>query len=302
MNAEPSSYFPFARRAISPSFVTAAKWCPRTHSWRYVKKVGIVRDPSEKKTRIGWYNMLVGRMWHKTAQVVDAFGTVSTELAAEAALVRAEPTYLSADSGLVDRAVNECQTAVLPKYLNHLDQHCKSWRTIDLELPISAMFNDIPVKCIPDKVVEEYDKLWVVERKTTQRDDQSWHRQWALNFQTTMEVMIAESHYQRPVEGVIIEQVKITRKRAKNWPEGQPQDISKVEVAAPRPVPKTPFIKAEAKQFLAAVMDELRWRHKTGHQWDANYVNCPKCEMFGICSGRRQPEDALVPLDRGTAL
>jgi hypothetical protein len=111
--------------------------------------------------------------------------------------------------------------------------------------------------------------------------------------------MIAESHYQRPVEGVIIEQVKITRKRQKNVPEGQPQDLNKAEVAPPRAVPKTPFIKAEAKEFLAATMAELRWRHHTGHQWDANYINCPSCEMFSVCSGRRQPEDALVPLDRG---
>jgi hypothetical protein len=151
--------------------------------------------------------------------------------------------------------------------------------------------------CIPDKIIDGPDGVWVVERKTTTRDDAGWLNQWRLNFQTTMEVLVAEAYYKTPIQGVLIEQTLVTRRRVKDWPKGLPQDILKLEIQPPKPVPKEPFVKEEGKRFITDTIAELSWRHQKAHQWAANYANCPRCPLSPICNGKATAENLLVPIE-----
>lgn len=282
----------FIGREFSPSFFMKWLKCYRIHSWHYVENL---RRPG----RID-YKMLFGRMWHAASHALDSFQPPSLYMDLEASAIRTSPIYLVEDSPLIDRAISEVHCKLVSKYHDYLmTEPVRSWETLEVESKLSMKIEGYPVQCIPDKVVQDPDaRLWVVERKTTSRDDQDWLDQWFLNFQTTMEVILAEHHFQRPVQGVYIEQITITRRRVKGLPKGVPQDISKVIFHPPRPVSKDNFIKAEAKRFVVETLKELAWRHAEGLQWTANYSNCQStygaCEMADVCAGLKKAEEVLV--------
>jgi hypothetical protein len=283
----------FLGREFSPTFFMKWLKCPRLHSWHYVENL---RRPGRLD-----YKMLFGSMWHVASHALDGFQSPKLYMDLEAQKIRSDPTYMVSDSPLIDRAIQEVGTKVIPKYHDYLTtEPVKSWETLAVEEKLSMKMNGLPVQCIPDKIIQDPDcRLWVIERKTTSRDDQDWLAQWLLNFQTTMEVILAEAKYGRPFEGVYMEQITITRRRVKGLPKGVPQDISKVILHPPRPVAKSDFLKEEAKRFVKETLQEICWRHQEGIQWTANYNSCQgpygPCEMVDVCAGKKTAEEVLVP-------
>jgi hypothetical protein len=279
-------------RHHSPSFLTTLKFCPRAHFIRYGRELEPIGRLDDK--------MLWGRMYHRAVQDIDQGEDPVKGLEDEGQAIRLQPTYLSSDSLLIDRVQEEVVKEALPVYRKYVTGPVAAlWRTVDVETEIYAIVDDLKVKCIPDKIVEYDDELWVVERKTTSRDDKKWLRQWGLNFQTTLEVVVAEAHYERPVKGVWIEQVLVTRKRAKNRDPveelaGLPQRIHRIECSSPRPVDKTPFVKREAIEFVRGCVEELKWRHRTGRENDPNYTNCQRCSLHDMCKGKVTADQFLV--------
>jgi len=183
----------------------------------------------------------------------------------------------------------------------------RAWRTLAVEeefkmpLPLGA-HDGFVLKCIPDKVIRDGEgHLWVVERKTTERDDRKWVGKWRLNAQTTAEALCVAHHYSEPVQGVLLEQVVITRQRSTKHIEhyvGEPQPINKVMFHPHRPVPKSRFILEEGKAYYRGIAKEILWRRRTNRQWDPNYNNCGVCDYNDICDGTMPAEQALIKVPR----
>jgi hypothetical protein len=181
-------------------------------------------------------------------------------------------------------------------YRNDVAPH---YETIFCEKELHVPLGKFVLSCTPDKVIRDLDTggIWVVERKTTGRDDSNWDRKWALNPQTTAEVVAVEKTLDKPVAGVYIEQVVVTRKRLATWPKNAPQPLHQHTQYPWRPVPKSQHVKDEFIRFGESVVAELRWRYTTDRMWDTNYASCERCEAKDICLGRRHPTEILEALD-----
>lgn len=282
---------------ISPSQAMTLKFCPRLWTIRYIKGLGVMERLD--------YKMLFGGMYHKVAEAIDKQQGPQAALDSYIEEAKLRPTYLSSDSLLLDHCKGEMIDRMIPGYLNFLnnaESELGPLTTLDVELPIEVNVGPCILKCIPDKVVSDAGgNLWVVERKTTSRDDSEWQRQWVLNHQTTCEAIAAELHYNRPIQGVLIEQVVVTRKRAKVWPHYPlPQPIHSATWHPWRPVPKSQHVKNDCIRFLEDIVLELSHRV---NEWllnsdimaaAPNPANCHRCSLHGVCRGAIQPDDILT--------
>lgn len=309
---------------ISPSGAATLKFCPRKWAWRYVK--GLER-PGPIKAQ-----MALGSMYHAMAAAVDNGQSASAAIMGVVADYRTSPIYLVQDSPLLDHLAIECDNRLLPGYqrMMHVGHYTEdahttdndypqrwqglidgppSWHTLDLERTFTMAVGlgaqqGFILKVVPDKVIRDGEgRLWVVERKTTERDDRQWVSKWRLNAQTTAEVLAVAEHYNEPVQGVLLEQVVITRQRSTKFVErfvGEPQPLHRVMYHPHRPVPKSRFILEEGRAYFRGVVREILWRRRTGRQWEPNYNSCPTCDYNDICDGTYEYEQVLVeaPRDR----
>ena len=171
-----------------------------------------------------------------------------------------------------------------------------------LEQPLEVEFPTFVLHTSPDKVIRhrETEEIWVVERKTTSRDDSNWLNKWTLNPQTTAEIVALEKTLDKPVSGVYIEPVVVTRKQSTKWNEPYPQPIHNFTHYPWRAVSKSPFLKGEWIRYAEGLVQEMRWRDLHDLSWEPNYNNCPDCRMVHYCTGRKDPtdpQDGLVPLE-----
>jgi hypothetical protein len=186
-----------------------------------------------------------------------------------------------------------------PKYHKFVHEIEPDWDILMLEKELHVPCGKFVLSCIPDKVVQnKYSgQIWIVERKTTARDDASWDRKWALDAQTTAEVIAVEKTLDKPVAGVYLEQVVVTRKRNSTWTSPLPQPIHNFTHYPWRPVPKSEHVKNELLRFGEGIDAEIRWRYSTGREWDTNYASCERCEAKDVCLGRVHPAEVLEALD-----
>jgi len=288
---------------LSPSSISSLKFCPRRWTIKY--KLNLDR-PKRLDAK-----MLLGSMYHAGTAAIDRGTDVICESDAiidEAHRTRLSPTYIAHDSPLVDQIKHEV-ISLMPKYRTFMKphglvvtavDHYEPWQTIHIERELKVkLYRDHVLVVIPDKVIRDLNtgELWVVERKTTSRDDAQWDRKWRLNFQTTAQVIAVEHELKAPVAGVLIEQVVITRKRSKSHDGPLPQPIHRVTFNPHRPVPKTPHLKAEAATYMESAVKELNWRRTYHRGWDPNYNNCERCDMQDVCTGQQQLDDVAVMRD-----
>lgn len=275
---------------LSPSGVATLEFCPRSYTWRYILLKG---RPGPQDAR-----RVLGSLYHAGAAAIDQVRPVEPALDGVLKSIRTSPTYLVADSPMLDKLRGDA-LAVLSKYPAYVAKLPTTWKTLMIEEPLEVNFKEqFTLVCVPDKVVRDLGTgaLWVIERKTTSRNDSGWLRQWRLNFQTTAEVLAVEAHFREPVAGVYIEQVVITRRRNKSVV--GLQALANVTYHTPKPVQKSDHIKAEGRAYLKAKVRELRWRARTDSMWVPRYGSCKGCDYEDICAGRVQANDVLVTVPR----
>ena len=148
-----------------------------------------------------------------------------------------------------------------------------------------------PLFVIPDKVIEEplngVPTLWCVERKLTTGDNPNWLRRWTMDLQTTLQCLAVEQALDKPVAGVYLEQVVVTRKRKKeiSW---LPQPIHQIVFWPPRAVFKSDIAKRDAVATVQGVWKEMIWRYSVGLQREPRTISCKDCHLTSVCSGNAQ--------------
>ncbi len=278
---------------LNSSRMMLLKFCPRLYHWKITKRLAVTGIPKMNVP------MVQGSLYHAMAEAHDSGDPILARVRETAYKIRVEPLYLIAWSEALDFLVQEMVNKWYPKYRKFYDEFHEDYTILMLEKELHVPCGKFVLSCIPDKVVQhnETGAIWVVERKTTQRDDASWDKKWALNAQTTAEVLAVEKTLDKPVAGVYLEQVVVTRKRSALWTSPLPQPINSFAHYPWRPVPKSQHVKDEFIRFGESVVSEIRWRYGTGREWDTNYASCERCEAKDVCLGRVHPAEVLEALD-----
>ena len=279
---------------LNTSGMMLMKFCPRLYNWKVTKRLGAPQIMGMKAVP-----MIQGTLYHAMAEAHDNDVPVLGALQKAAQDIRTSPEYLVSFSDTLDYLVAEMHNKWLPKYQAFYKGFHGEYTTLMSEKELHVPLGKFVLSCIPDKVVQhdETGEIWVVERKTTMRDDASWDRKWALNAQTSAEVLAVQKTLDKPVTGVYIEQVVVTRKRSANWNEKHiPQPINSFTHYPWRPVPKSQHVLDEFVRFGEGIVEEIRWRNKYGREWDTNYASCERCEAKDICLGRKSPAEVLLAL------
>lgn len=147
---------------------------------------------------------------------------------------------------------------------------------------------------------------WVEEHKSTGRDDSGWRWRWEMDGQTTCQIVAAEQHYGVEFEGILVNQVVVTRQK-KDVP-GRIPPINKITRYDARWVSKKPEVKALYMGFLEDLKRDFEDRSASG-SWVADGMmnrHCDLCHLRSICSGREsaavlQPyplDDVQIEFDR----
>jgi len=127
---------------------------------------------------------------------------------------------------------------------------------------------------------------WVEEHKSTGRDDSAWKWRWTMDGQTTCQIVAAEQHYDVDFEGVLVNQVVVTRQKPKD--KGTLPPINKVIRYDARWVSKRPEVKALYMDYLEDLAQDFKDRSARG-SWPATGMmnrHCDLCHHKSICSGR----------------
>lgn len=138
---------------------------------------------------------------------------------------------------------------------------------------------------------------WVEEHKSTARDDSGWRWRWEMDGQTTCQIVAAEKHYGKPFEGVLVNQVVVTRQKPKLQTRLPP--INKVVRYPARWVSKKPEVRAHYMTYLEDLAKSFDVKVHSG-DWPATGMlnrHCDLCHHKPICSGR-QSADTLQPTER----
>ena len=282
---------------LNSSRLATFKTCPRLYRWTAVKRLDALRA-------FLTVPIIQGSLYHAMTAAYDAKQLTYPALQEAANKIRNAATYGVGFSETLKYLVDELQYHWLPKYEDFLTDYgiTTTYETLMLEQPLEVEFPTFVLHTIPDKVVRhrETGEIWVVERKTTSRDDSNWSNKWTLNPQTTAEIIAVEKTLDKPVAGVYIEPVVVTRKNSTKWDDPYPQPIHNFTHHPWRAVSKSPFLKGEWIRYAEGLVAEMKWRDINNLAWEPNYNSCPDCRMAPYCSGKLDPEDpqvGLVPLD-----
>lgn len=145
----------------------------------------------------------------------------------------------------------------------------------------------------------EEETWWVVEHKSTARDDPNWRWRWEMDGQTTCQIVAAEAHYNVDFEGVLVNQVVVTRRKVKEWNKPYPPPLNKVVRYPARWVSKHPETRTLYLNALEDLAADFQRRADSGN-WPATGMfdrECDFCRHRDICGGRK-PASALVPIPK----
>ena len=140
---------------------------------------------------------------------------------------------------------------------------------------------------------------WVEEIKSTGRDDSNWRWRWEMDGQTTCQIIAAEEHYDRAFEGVLINQVVVTRRKSVDARDDILQPLNKVVRYDARWVSKKPEVRALYMAYLEDLAKDFEARSARG-EWTATGMlnrHCDLCSHRPVCSGR-MPTAALKPVPK----
>jgi hypothetical protein len=288
---------------LNSSKMMLLKFCPRLYHWKITKRLGAPIYINQKVAP-----MVSGTLYHAMSEAVDLGLDPLRQIRAAAQKIRLDPQYTVDFSECLDCLVSEMYNRWLPKYKAFISSQVETsfgasslgdrYETLFTERELHVPLGKFVLSCIPDKVVRDLEtgEIWVVERKTTSRDDSMWVNKFALNAQTTAEVLAVEKTLDKPVAGVYLEQVVVTKKRAANWTKPYPQPIANFTHHPWRPVPKSQHVKDEFVRFGEGIVEEIRWRNTNGREWDTNYASCERCEAKDVCLGRKHPAEVFEAL------
>ena len=279
---------------LNPSRFASFEWCPRIYNWKYVK---LLDAPSSGFTE----PMIQGSLYHTMAEAYDKGIDAWMALERKAAEMRTDGCYEVKWSVVIDYLQDEIYKKWFPLYKEFWDPLTERYEIISLEKAYHAEFPSFHLITKPDKVVRDLETglVWVVERKTTKRDDSQWANKWRMNMQTTAEVIAVEKNLDEIVAGVYLEPVVVTRRKSKTWSWNTPQPIANFTHYPWRPVPKPDFIRREWERWAEDKVAELKWRYQTGREWEGHLLHCGDCRMNKYCSGLVKADDnklGLVPI------
>jgi hypothetical protein len=186
---------------------------------------------------------------------------------------------------------------------------------VDTEVRLMADVGPVVLAPKLDSVVKAFNVFgrdeetwWVEEHKSTGRDDPNWKWRWTMDGQTTCQIVAAEHHYGVDFEGVLVNQVLVTRRKSET--DGRIPPINKIARYDARWVSKRPEVRALYMNFLEDLARDFEDRSVRG-AWVADGMmnrQCDLCHLKGICSGRESaavlqpyPHDELqVEFERRT--
>lgn len=136
---------------------------------------------------------------------------------------------------------------------------------------------------------------WVEEHKTTARDDSNWRWRWEMDGQTTAQILAAEEAYGVDFEGVLINQVVVTRRKGDQGL----MPLNKVVRYPARWVSKKEEVRTLFRVHLEDLAHDFEARSRRG-QWTATGMlnrHCDLCNHRDVCSGRK-PSSSLQPIPK----
>jgi hypothetical protein len=153
---------------------------------------------------------------------------------------------------------------------------------------------------------QDEETYWVEEHKSTARDDSQWRWRWEMDGQTTCQIVAAEHHYGIDFEGVLVNQIVVTRRKTDT--PGRIPPINKVIRYDARWVSKKPEVRALYMNFLEDLALDFEDRSVRG-AWVADGMmsrKCDLCHLRSICSGRESasvlqpypPDDVQLEFER----
>ncbi len=151
---------------------------------------------------------------------------------------------------------------------------------------------------MPDGVVREKGKLYIIERKTSTSSSLGWYTKWKTNLQTTAEAVAVSKYYDEPVEGVYLIAMKYSRKKMKFWEPKTPQPLHRIEYEEPRPIEKGAQVYSQFEMFMEDFAAEIKDKRNTG-RWLQNGNSCSGCSLWSVCWGNMNLDDLVE--SRGTS-
>lgn len=274
---------PKSKPVVTPSYLTSYTACKLAFSTRYLKGLTAAAPLSVPPT--------LGTLIHVGEAAVDTSDDPKQAIAARIAEYKHSPTYLVRDHALLKKLGDEAEWIVLghtwPKgsaigYAAWLTKHSlrplEGWTERRARMDLGAV---VVTPRVDTVVQDDTGGLWVLERKSTSRDDPSWKRKWALDGQTTMQLMAVRGIVGGDVRGILIEQILYGRARTEG---GLPGRILRVARPEPRRVRKASDTLTLYTARLEAFANDIRTRH----EWPADGMDtgaCARCEFNAQCRG-----------------
>jgi len=143
---------------------------------------------------------------------------------------------------------------------------------------------------MPDAVVREKGKLYIIERKTTTSDNPYWHTKWKTNIQTTIEAVAVSRYYDEPVEGVYLMPTRYSRKKMKHWEPKTPQPLHRIIHDDPRPIIKGDQVYSQFEMFFDDFVAEIKDKRNSG-RWLQNGNMCSGCSLWPVCWSNMNLDD-----------
>lgn len=133
---------------------------------------------------------------------------------------------------------------------------------------------------------QDEETWWVEEHKSTGRDDSGWRWRWEMDGQTTAQILAAEKHYNVRFEGILVNQVLVTRRRTDQ--PGLPP-INKIVRYPARWVSKKEEVRTLFMNYLEDLVRDFEARAKSGNWTATGMLNrhCDLCSHRAVCSGRK---------------
>lgn len=208
----------------------------------------------------------------------------------------ADEAKLIFHGGSVQTSKKRVAVESYPHYRERLNIDGAPLETVAVEKTLIVDVGPLVIAPTVDLIVATDEGAWVVEHKSTERDDSNWQARWTMDGQTTLQILAAEKAYPDfEFIGVLLLPILLGRQRAK---EGQSSEsilgrsLVRVERPEPRWVPKN-FIALRAN--VMAHLEDLALEYqerKVSNRWPTSGMYtwaCDFCSLRGICSGKDDP-------------
>jgi len=259
-----------------------------------------------------------GSLFHAVTAAFDAGWDWKEELRKEVKKLKTSPLYLShdtkgkpIDSDKIDVLASEMETLLFGGEYEAADgkvytpiqetvggysewvakvKRTKKWKWVSIEKRYYVDVGPVILAPMPDGVVREKGKLYIIERKTTTSDSLNWWAKWKTNIQTTAEAVAVSKYYDEPVEGVYLISTRYSRKKMKHWEPATPQPLHRVIHDDPRPIEKGRQVYSQFARFIDEMNQDIEDKKNNG-RWLQNGNSCSTCSLWKVCWGDMDLDD-----------